>query len=72
MKTFSLPGKNVSKVGNEILQIIMIQQKLKSKGRKEWANTDCHCRKTFMMKVKVKVGPFFTMTTGVYQGVLPV
>lgn len=36
-----------------ILQMIMIQQRLKSKGIKEWANTDCHCQKTFMMKAKV-------------------
>lgn len=37
----------------------MIQQKLKSKGRKEWANTDCHCRKTFTMKAKVEFGPLY-------------
>lgn len=39
--------------------MIMIQQKPKSKQRKEWANTDCHCRKTFMMKAKVEFGPLF-------------
>lgn len=37
--------------------MIRTQQKLKSKGRKDWANTDCHCRKTFMMKAKVGFRP---------------